>query len=41
MFIFRVNLGMWSLKSIVSQKQVLFWGLQHHIYGVSKEIEEK
>ena len=28
-FIFRVNLGMWPLKSIVSEKQALFWGFQH------------
>ena len=25
-FIFQVNLGMWPLKSIISEKQVLFWG---------------
>ena len=25
-FIFRVNLGMWHLKSVVSEKQTLFWG---------------
>ena len=81
MFIFRVNIGMWTLKSIVSEKQALFWGFQHtfmvfwgdkwenvhfeskprhvtpqinrlgkmstsselwiHIYGVSREIDEK
>ena len=29
MFIFRVNLGMWFLKSIVSEKQTLFWWFQH------------
>ena len=28
-FIFQVNLGMWPLKSIVSQKQALWWGFQH------------
>ena len=28
-FIFRVNLGMWPLKSIVSEKQAMFWGFQH------------
>ena len=28
-FIFRVNLGMWPLKPIVSEKQTLFWGFQH------------
>ena len=38
--IFQVNLGIWSLKSIVSEKQALFWGFQH-IYGVSKEIHGK
>ena len=27
--IFLVNLGMWLLKSIVSEKQTLFWWLQH------------
>ena len=36
MFIFRVNLGMWPLKSIVSEKQALFWGFQHTSYGVSQ-----
>ena len=29
MVIFRVNLGMWPLKSIMSEKQALFWGFQH------------
>ena len=29
MFIFRVNLGMWPLKSIISEKKALFWGFQH------------
>ena len=33
MFIFRVNLGMWSLKSIVLKKQTLFWGFQHTFIG--------
>ena len=28
-FIFRVNLGIWPLKSIISEKQALFWGFQH------------
>ena len=28
-FIFRVNLGMWPLKSIVSEKRALFWVFQH------------
>ena len=39
MFIFRVNLGMWPLKSIVSEKPALFWGFQHTFMGVSKEID--
>ena len=29
MFIFRVNLGMWHLESIVSEKWALFWEFQH------------
>ena len=29
MVIFRVNLGMWPLKSIISETQDLFWGFQH------------
>ena len=32
-FIFRVNLGMWHLKSIVLEKQALFWGFQHTFMG--------
>ena len=28
-WIFQVNLGMWPLKSIVSEKWALFWGFQH------------
>ena len=28
-FIFRVNLGMWPLKLIVSENWALFWGFQH------------
>ena len=32
-FIFRVNLGMWPLKSIVSEKWGLFEGLNTHIWG--------
>ena len=39
-FMFRVNLGMWPLKSIILEKRALFWGFQH-IYGVSKEIDGK
>ena len=41
MFIFWVNLGMWPLQSIVSEKQALCWGFQHHIYGISQEIDGK
>ena len=41
MFIFRVNLGRWHLKSVISEKQALFWGFQKHISGVSKDIDEK
>ena len=33
MFIFRVNLGMLDLKSIVLEKQALFWGFQHTFIG--------
>ena len=40
-FIFRVNLGMWSLKSIVLEKRALFWGFKTHIYSVAKEIDGK
>ena len=32
---------MWPLKSIVSEKQALFWGFQHTFVGVSQEIDEK
>ena len=28
-FIFRVNLGMWPLKSFILIKQALFWEFQH------------
>ena len=42
MFIFRVNLGMWPLKSIVSEKQALFWGFQHTcMLAILKEIDGK
>ena len=40
-FIFRVNLGMWPHKLIVSEKRTLFWGVSTHIYEVSKEIDGK
>ena len=33
MLIFQVNLGMWPLKSIVLEKQTLFWGFQHTFMG--------
>ena len=39
MFIFRVNLGMWPLNSIVLENWTLFWGFQHTVYGVSQEID--
>ena len=32
-FIFRVNLGMWPLKLLVSEKRALFWGFQHTFMG--------
>ena len=31
--IFQVNLGMWPLKSIVSEKRALLWGFQHTFMG--------
>ena len=31
--IFRVNIGMWPLKSIISEKWALFWGFQHTFMG--------
>ena len=33
-FIFQVNLGMWPLKSIVSEKQNLFWQFQHTFLAI-------
>ena len=33
MFIFRVNLGMWPLKSIILEKRALFWGSEHTFMG--------
>ena len=41
MFIFWVNLGMWPLKSIVSEKASTVMRVSTHIYGVSKEIDGK
>ena len=38
MFIFRVNLGMWPLKSIVSEKTSTVLRVSTHIYGVSKDV---
>ena len=40
-FILRENLGMWPLKSIVLEKQALFWGFQHTFMAVAKEIDGK
>ena len=40
-FIFRVNLGMWPLKSIVSERKSLVLRVSTHIYGVSKDISGK
>ena len=41
MFIFRVNLGMWPHKSIVSEKQAIVLRVSTHIYCVSKDIDGK
>ena len=32
---------MWHLKSIVLEKQALFWGFQHTFMGFSQEIDGK
>ena len=40
-FIFRVNLGMWPLKSIVSERKSPVLRVSTHIYGVSKDISGK
>ena len=40
-FILRVNLGMWPLKSIVTEKWGLFWGFQHTFMGFFEEIDGK
>ena len=40
-FIFRVNLGMWLLKSIVSDRESSGLRVSTHIYGVSKDISGK
>ena len=39
-FIFRVNLGMWPLKLIVSEKQALFWGFHHTLWGFQGDTWE-
>ena len=41
MFIFKVNLGMWPLESIVSEKQSPPLRVSTHFSGVSEEIDEK
>ena len=41
MFLLRVNLGMWPLKSNISEKQDLFWGFQHIFMVFLKEIDGK
>ena len=41
MFIFRVNLGMWPLKSIVLEKWALFQGFQHTFMVFLKDIGGK
>ena len=40
-FIFRENLGMWPLKSIVLEKMSPVLRVSTHIYGVSKDIGGK
>ena len=40
-FIFQLNLGMWPLKSIVLEKQSLFWGFQHTFMGFFEKIDRK
>ena len=41
MCIFRVNLDMWPLKSIVSEKRSHVLRVSSHIYGVSHETDRK
>ena len=41
MFIFRVDLGMWPLKSIVLEKLALFWGFQHTFMGFLRRKNRK
>ena len=40
-FIFQVNLGMWPLKSLISEKRALFWGFQHTFMGFPWRIDGK
>ena len=40
MFIFQGNLGMWPLKSIVLEKQALFWVFQHTFMGFLRRYIE-
>ena len=40
-FIFSVNLDMWPLKSIISQKQALFWEFQHPFMQLPSRLMEK
>ena len=40
-FILRVNLSMWPLKLIISEKMIPVMRFSTHIYGVSKEIDGK
>ena len=35
--VFRVNLGMWVLKSIYSENQAMFWGFQHIFMGFQED----
>ena len=35
-FFFRVNLGMWPIKSIILENWALFWGFQHTFMGLPR-----
>ena len=35
--VFRVNLGIWPLKSIIPEKEALFWGFKHTLMGFPRE----
>ena len=39
--IFRVNLGMWPLKSLISEKQALFWWFQHTFMGFPRRWDQE